>query len=103
MTNDPFDYFKFDEDNELGSAPKELSAEERAAQLNVVTGDAEDIYEVETQAFLFLLAASVAKLGGSVTFTKAEREGRYALGIDQSDLGDGSGPLRLFAVLQENK
>jgi hypothetical protein len=101
VTNDPFDYEKFDETAE--GAPVELSAEERAASLRVITGDAEDIYEVETQAFLFLLAAAVHKLGGSVTFTKEEREVRYALGIDQSDLDGGRGPLRLFSVPQEGQ
>ena len=100
MTNDPFDYEKFDETAE--DAPKELSADERLEGLRVITGDAEDIYEVETQAFLFLLAAVVAKLGGLVSFTKEEREVRYALGIDQSDLAGGDGVLRLFSVPQES-
>ncbi len=86
---------------ETNAGPNELTAEERAAKLRVYRGDAEEMYEVETQAFIFLLAAAIAKLGGSVSFTKEEREVRYAFGIDQSDLGDGSGPLRLFAVPQE--
>ena len=100
MTNDPFDYEKFAQPAE--DAPHELSADERREGMRVISGDAEDMYEVETQAFIFLLAATIAKLGGSVSFTKEEREVRYAFGVAQSDLGDGSGVLRLFAVPQED-
>lgn len=81
--------------------PREDDAAARREARNELRVDAEDLYGEETQAFIYLLAATVARLGGAVSFSREERAVRYSLAIDQSELDGGRGPLRLFSVLQE--
>lgn len=78
----------------------EPTAEERAATRRELHVDANEVYDDETQAFIFLLAHVVAKLGGAVAITREDRQVYYSLGIDQSELAT-TGVLRLFSNLEE--
>lgn len=78
----------------------EPSAEERAASRRELHVDANEMYDDDTQAFIFLLAHLVAKMGGAVAITREDRQVYYSLGIDQSELAT-TGVLRLFAHLEE--
>lgn len=78
-----------------GEAPPE------PAEPKVEYGDAADLYDDDTQAFIFLLGAMVHRAGGVATFTREEREVYYRLGIDQRELRPGgTGVLRLFSMLE---
>ena len=98
MTDEVFDWDAFLRDSgEEG--PTELAADERL-KARALQADAADLYDEDTQAFVFLLAALVHRAGGAVAFTREERTIEYRLGIDQSEL-DTTGILRLFSVVPE--
>lgn len=59
--------------------------------------DAADIYDIETQAYVFLLAILVERLGGAVAISAEDRMGVVNLGIDQSEM-DTTGVIRLFTA-----
>lgn len=85
-------------------APIEASAEERATEL-----DERSVYnatpdEMNPHVLAFMLGAAVNKLGGVLVLTHADRQEWYNVGMDTRELGeDGSGPLRIFSVLQERE
>jgi hypothetical protein len=87
-------------------APKEPSAAERAAEVDkreFAQADASDLYDEDTQAFIFLLSIAVSRLGGVMAVSMADRAGEYRLGIDQSGLKPGGdGFIRLYNIPAED-
>jgi len=85
---------------EVNGAPAEQSAAERAAELKGRSwsqADAAELYDDDTQAFIFLLSIAVQRLGGVMAVSLQERKGEFRLAIDQSELKPGgTGVIRLY-------
>jgi len=87
-------------------APQEPSAAQRAEEVDkreFAQADASDLYDEDTQAFIFLLSIAVSRLGGVMAVSMADRAGEYRLGIDQSGLKPGGdGFIRLYNIPVED-